>query len=158
MSTEKKIWIITAVFVALVAYGVWNLFQPDRFPMSFARGEVREAVPGVLVGPYPTEDELKVLKRNGVREVMSLMDPESVAESALFRSEKELVSKAGFVFSSYPMDFKDMDGERSAKGVEEAVDRLLKRGDTKVYVHCYLGRHRVGLVEAALKKGAALAP
>lgn len=158
MSTEKKIWAITAVFIALVAYGVWNLFQPDRFPMSFARGEVREAVPGVLIGPYPTADELKVLKRNGVREVMSLMDPESVAESALVRSEKELVLKEGLVFSNYPMDFKDMNGARSAKGVEDAVDRLSRRGNTKVYVHCYLGRHRVGLVEAALKKGAAPAP
>ncbi|CAG1769540.1 atypical dual specificity phosphatase [uncultured bacterium] len=154
MGTEKRIWFITAAFLGLVVYGVWNLFQPDRFPMSFARGEVREAIPGVLIGPYPTEEELKVLKRNGVAEVMSLMDPESIAEAALVRSEKELVSKAGLAFVNYPMDFKDMNGARSAKGMEGALERLSKRAGAKVYVHCYLGRHRVGLVEAALKTGA----
>lgn len=153
MGTEKKIWIITAVFMGLVAYGVWNLFQPDKFPMSFARGEVREAAPGVLVGPYPTLEELKLLKRNGIREVISLMDPESMAESALVRSEKELVSRAGLVFRNYPMDFKDMNGVKSTESLEGALERLSGRAGTKVYVHCYLGRHRVGLVEAALKKG-----
>lgn len=158
MSTEKKFWLITAVFTGLVAYGVWNLFQPDKFPMSFVRGEVREIAPGVLAGPYPTEDELKVLARNGVVEVISLMDPESTVESRLVEEEKRLVSNRGLRFSNYPMDFQDMSSEKSAKGLEQTMERLSKRGGGNLYVHCYLGRHRVGLVEAALKKSTPGAP
>ncbi|OGP12609.1 MAG: hypothetical protein A2052_02900 [Deltaproteobacteria bacterium GWA2_54_12] len=154
MSTEKKLWLITAVFIGLVAYGVFNLFQPDNFPMSFVRGEVREAAPGVLAGPYPTEAELKLLARNGVVEVISLMDPESTVESALVAEEKKLVSAKGLRFQNYPMDFQDMNGTKSAAGLEQVLMRISERGGEKFYVHCYLGRHRVGMVEAALKKRA----
>lgn len=154
MSTEKKLWLLTAAFLSLVGYGVWNLFQPDVFPMSFVRGDVREVAPGVLAGPYPTEAELKILARNGVVEVISLMDPESTVESRLVAEEKKLVSAKGLRFQNYPMDFQDMNGPRSAGGLEQTMERLSKRGGEKVYVHCYLGRHRVGMVEAALKKRA----
>lgn len=155
MSTEKKLRLLTAAFIMLVAYGVFNLFQPDAFPMSFVRGSVREAAPGVLVGPYPTEAELKILARNGVVEVISLMDSESTVESRLVAEEKKLVSLLGLRFRNYPMDFQDLNGKRSAAGLAEAIERLSKRGGEKFYVHCYLGRHRVGMVEAALKKIAA---
>lgn len=154
MSTEKKLWLITALFMGLVAYGVYNLFQPDNFPMSFVRGTVREAAPGVLAGPYPTEAELKLLARNGVVEVISLMDNESVVESRLVAEEKKLVSEKGLRFLNYPMDFKNMNSARSAGGFEQTMERLSKRGGEKLYVHCYLGRHRVGMIEAALKKSA----
>ena len=152
MSTEKKLRLIMALFVMLVAYGVFNLFQPDVFPMSFVRGTVREVAPGVLVGPYPTEAELKILARNGVVEVISLMDPESAVESALVAEEKKLVSAQGLRFLNFPMDFQDMNGKRSAAGLEQVMVRISARGGEKLYVHCYLGRHRVGMVEAALKK------
>jgi hypothetical protein len=152
MSTEKKLWLIMAVFIGLGAYGVWNLFQPDVFPMSFVRGEVREAAPGVLVGPYPTEAELKILARNGVVEVISLMDPESVVESRLVEEEKKLVAAKGLRFENFPMDFQDMNGMKSAIALKEALQRISARGAGKLYVHCYLGRHRVSMIEAALKK------
>ena len=67
MSTEKKLRLIMAAFVMLAAYGVWNIFQPDVFPMSFVRGEVREIAPGVLGGD-PVEVALHQLERLGERE------------------------------------------------------------------------------------------
>ena len=158
MGTEKKLWLIMAVFMGLAAYGVWNIFQPDVFPMSFVRGEVREIAPGVLGGPYPTEAELRLLARNGVTEVISLMDPESVIEARLVKEEKRLVADKGLKFMNFPMDFNDMNSPRSVGGLEKALSRLSERGSQKVYIHCYLGRHRVGQVEAALKKGQAQKP
>ncbi len=50
------------------------------------------------------------------------------------------------------MDFKDMNGPRSVAAISAAVEMLSMMGDEKVCVHCCLGRHRVGLVEAAMKK------
>lgn len=151
MSTEKKLWVITLVFIGAFAYGVWNLFQPDAFPISFVRGEAREAAPGVIVGPYPTDDELRLLKNNGVTEVVSLMHPESAVESALVAEEARLVASRGMRFMNFPMDFKDMKGAESASSLARAVDRIRARGEAKLYVHCYLGRHRVALIEAALR-------
>ena len=158
MSTEKKLRLIMAAFVMLAVYGVWNIFQPDVFPMSFVRGEVREIAPGVLGGPYPTEAELRLLARNGVTEVISLMDPESVVESSLVEEERKLAAGKGLKFTNFPMDFNDMNSPRSVSGLEKALSRLSERGAQKVYIHCYLGRHRVGQVEAALKKGQAQKP
>lgn len=154
MGTEKKLRILIAVFIAAFAYGVWNLFQPDVFPMSFVRGEAREAAPGVLVGPYPTEAELRLLSKNGVTEVISLMDPDSTIESPLVTEEKKLVADRGLRFQNFPMDFQDLNGEKSAKSFGLAIQRINARGAEKFYVHCYLGRHRVGMVETELKKTA----
>lgn len=158
MSTEKKLWVIMAVFIGLAAFGVWNIFQPDVFPMSFVRGEVRELAPGVIGGPYPTEAELRLLARNGVVEVISLMDPESAVEAGLVKEEKRLVADKGLKFRNFPMDFQDMNSLKSAQGLEQALLRISARGAEKIYVHCYLGRHRVGLIEAALKKGQTSTP
>lgn len=154
MSTEKKLWILILAFIGVFAYGVWNLFQPDAFPMSFVRGQAREAAPNVLIGPYPTESELRLLANNGVTEVISLMDPESAVESRLVEEERRLVAARGLRFQNFPMDFKDMNGQRSARALEQALQRIYAGGSEKLYVHCYLGRHRVGLIEAALKKSA----
>ncbi|CAG1065708.1 hypothetical protein BAC1_01296 [uncultured bacterium] len=45
-----------------------------------------------------------------------------------------------------------MNGPRSVAAISAAVEMLSMMGDEKVCVHCCLGRHRVGLVEAAMKK------
>lgn len=151
MSTEKKFWVLTFIFICAFAYGVWNLFQPDAFPLSFVRGQAREAAPNVIIGPYPTEAELRLLSKNGVTEVVSLMDPESAVESKLVEEEKRLVANQGLKFQNFPMDFKDMRGEKSIRALEGALERIAARGQDRIYVHCYLGRHRVGMIEEALK-------
>lgn len=157
MSTEKKIWLVMAVFIGLFAYGVWNLFSPDAFPISFVRGEVREVSPGVLAGPYPSKDELKLLAGKGVSEVVSLMDPGLAVESPLVEEEKRMASELNLAFSNFPMDFSDMEGSGSREELEKAVKHLAGRnGAQKVYVHCYLGRHRVALFVEAFKKASTL--
>ncbi|MBI2412957.1 MAG: hypothetical protein HYV24_07095 [Deltaproteobacteria bacterium] len=157
MSTEKKIWLVMAVFIGLFAYGVWNLFSPDAFPISFVRGEVREVSPGVLAGPYPSKDELKLLSDKGVSEVVCLMDPRLAIEKPLVEEEKRMASELNIVFSNYPMDFSDMEGKDAEEELGKAVKYLVgKNGASRVYVHCYLGRHRVGLFVEAYKKAASL--
>ncbi len=153
MSTEKKIWLVMAVFIGLFAYGVWNLFSPDAFPISFVRGEVREVSLGVLAGPYPSKDELKVLADKGVSEIVCLMDPRLAVERPLVEEEKRMASELNIAFSNFPMDFTDMEGSGAREELEKAVRHLVGRnGDSRVYVHCYLGRHRVALFEKEFLK------
>ncbi|MFQ5736578.1 MAG: hypothetical protein ACE5GY_06905 [Thermodesulfobacteriota bacterium] len=152
MSTEKKFWIITVVVAALFAYGVFNIFKPDIPPLSFVRGTVREIAPGVLVGPYPSENEMYRLKAMGVRTVISLMDPDSRVESMIVAKGRARAEGYGMEYYAFPMTVMDMEGEGNIRMVKEAVRQALSSSGKKVYVHCYLGRHRVGIFEREFLK------
>lgn len=158
MGTEKKIWVITAAFLALFAYGVWNLFTPDSFPISFIRGEAKKISDNVIIGPYPSRDEMVILKRNGVAEIVSLMDPANPIEAPLIEAERGEAKTLGIAFSTHPMDFKDMNGSKSLEELNKAV--LFVKGGQEgrmYYVHCYLGRHRVAMFGKAFLEGPARA-
>ncbi len=152
LNTEKKFWIITLFFLGLFAYGIYNVFIPDRFPMSFVRGEARKIGANVIIGPYPTESELIKLKDNGVEEVISLMDPASPVESELVKREKGLVKRLGLEFKNFPMSFVRLESEENKKRLSSLVSYILSDSTKQRYIHCYLGRHRVGLLEKELEK------
>lgn len=152
MSTEKKLLVITAVFASLFAYGVFNVFKPDIPPLSFVRGTVREISPGVLIGPYPSDNELYRLKAMGVRTVISLMDPGSQVESMVEAEGRTLAEGYGMEYHDFPMSVVDMEGEGNIMKVKEAVRQARSSNGKKVYVHCYLGRHRVGMFEREFLK------
>ena len=147
MTSEKKFWAITAVFAALFAYGIFNVFKPDIPPLSFVRGTVREISPGVLVGPYPSESEMYRLKAMGVRVVISLMDPGSQVESMLVVEGKARAEDYGMEYHNFPINLMEMEGEASKASVAEAIGRARPAEGRKVYVHCYLGRHRASIFE-----------
>ena len=156
MSSEKKFWIITAVFAVLFAYGIFNVFKPDIPPLSFVRGTVREISPGVLIGPYPSDNEMYRLKAMGVRTVISLMDPGSKVESMLVAEGKARAEGYSMEHYGFPMSVADMEGEGNMAQVKEAVRQAWSSGGNKVYVHCYLGRHRVSMFEREFIKEKAM--
>lgn len=152
MSTEKKIWLLVLFFAGLFSYAVYNVYRPDSGPMSFVRGEVRELGPNVIVGPYPTWEEMRRLKKRGVVELVSLMDDDSAVESALVGEEKKLAAAAGLKFANFPMDFSRLDSDDNKGHLADAVAYVISLDGTKVYVHCYLGKHRVGAFEREFGK------
>lgn len=137
--------------IGLFAYGVYSVYRPDAGPVRFVRGEVRNAAPGIMVGPYPTREELKALKRRGVVEVVNLMDTSSIVEAPLIEEEKKAAADLGLSFSNFPADYVQLESRTSMGAYLKAVDHVTKSGN-KTYVHCYLGRHRVGMFEKELKK------
>ncbi len=152
MNTEKKIWLLAIVFVGLFIYAVYNIFVPDRFPMSFVRGQAREITPLVIIGPYPTEREIRKLKARGVEVLVSLLNPANPAETMLEEEERRGASKAGLLYLNFPMDFVKLGGAANSEQVSLAVERLKGYAGRKIYVHCYLGRHRVALFEKEFLK------
>lgn len=154
MSTEKKIWVLVLFFAGLFSYAVYNVYRPDTGPMSFVRGEVRVFNENVIVGPYPTEKEMIRLKKRGVVEVISLMDDDSTVESVLVGEEKKLAAVVGLRFANFPMDFARLDSDDNKVHLADAVAYVLSLYTDKkmVYVHCYLGRHRVGSFEREFGK------
>lgn len=155
MSTEKKFWIITVVVAVLFAYGVYNVFKPDIPPLSFVRGTVREVSPGVLIGPYPSENEMYRLKAMGVGVVISLMDGSSPVESMLVSEGRARAEEYGMEYHNLPMSVTDLNGDGNIVTADDAVKLALSPGSKKVYVHCYLGRHRVSVFEAEFLKAKA---
>lgn len=160
VGTEKKVWILVAVFAGLFAFGIYNVFKPDIPPLSFVRGEVREIVPGVLIGPYPTENEIFRLKRMGVVEIVSLMDASSPIEARLVEDGKMLASDNGLKHLNFSVDFTRLGSPANIELIDSAIRHVLDVAskERKVYVHCYLGRHRVGLFERELLKVSKTAP
>ncbi len=154
MSTEKKVWIIVIVSAVLFTFGLYNVYKPDTLPMSFIRGDVREITPGVLVGPYPTEREIKRLKRIGVVSFVNLMDASNPLEKDLFKTERKAAEKYGLTVVNFPMGIVKLKGKSNKATVSKAVEQTLKMAqatgaEESIYVHCYLGRHRVGLFAEA---------
>lgn len=146
---QWPLWVLTAGFLGLFGWGVFLLFAPDHFPLNFARGTVVRMAPDLLFGPYPVEEELRRLKRMGVVEVVSLLDTGSAVEAELVDRERPRVEALGMRFVSLPVPLAALAG-----GGDDAVARaaayLRVHRASLSYVHCYLGRHRVALLEAAL--------
>ncbi len=147
---QMTLAVITVLLVAAFGYGVHLLFAPDRFPMNFVRGPLVKPAPNLLFGPYPVESELLRLKRMGVVEVVSLLDANSPVEGPLVSRERERVERLGmrFVNRPVPVSYAVTGGD---DGVLDEIARYIEDNPVPLrYVHCYLGRHRVKLIQARL--------
>lgn len=144
--------------VALVLFvQLFGLIEPWLWPLHLAQGRARSIEPNVIIGPYPHARDFPRLKdHSDVVEVISLLSPNVPGEKQLLADERQEAKTAGVKFSSYPLSFLSLhsrDNERQAKRIAAYV--AAKYGASakgKVYIHCYLGRHRVGLVEEAIKR------
>ena len=142
-------WITGLVVVTglLAAYGVYNIFEPEHFPMNFLRGDVVQVSENLLVGPYPTEKEIKRLKKLGVTELIGLLDSDMPFEAPLIEKEDRLARKYKLGFRNVPLMYlPNLNSKQNQSRVAELVTSL-HESPKKVYVHCYLGRHRTSLVK-----------
>ena len=99
----------------------------------------------IIIGPYPTEKEIKRLKNMGIKEFISLMNPSMPFESPLIQKEKELAKKHNLSFKNIPLSYlPDLESKSNLEKVQDLV-AYTKGNKTRKYVHCYLGRHRTTL-------------
>ena len=123
-----------------------NLFEPVRFPLRFFRGEAVAVTENLWLGPYPTEDELRLLRRQGVEALVSLLDPSMPFEAPLIERERALAEKLEIGFQSVPLSYlPSLESSENLARARALVATGLDPG-RKTYVHCYLGRHRTGLL------------
>ena len=140
--------ITVALLVALpTSYGIYNIFKPEHYPMKFFRGEVIKVSETLLLGPYPSEREIKYLKKLGVMEIISLMDPSMPFESTLIERGKQLAEKNNLKFQNVPLSYlPNLHSKENIARVDDLVSSLAHESN-KIYIHCYLGRHRTTLVK-----------
>lgn len=135
------------------ALGAWLVSSPQNWFTRLFQARIANFDARVVVGPYPSEDDFAALRANGVATDVSLLDPQLPYESGLLVREKALAAKYDITFVDFPME--SFFGTRVGRDYDQEA-RLaaayVEHTKGRVYVHCYLGMHRVRAVEALLTK------
>lgn len=137
------------VYVFLANFAI---FEPYIYPLHLLQGNVRKVSPDIIVGPYPDYSLLASLHERGVIIVVSLLDPDLIYEDSLIHKEKQLSSTLGMTDYDFPMDSSEPPGSAlNTRAMAKIRILIEKHPHAKIYIHCYLGKHRVGDVVAMLK-------
>lgn len=100
-------------------------------------------------GPYPERERFEQLREDGFTAVVSLLHPAIVPfEPTLIARERELAEEFGLEFIHAPMLPWVGDNAETL----ELLKGLAVRDIGRYYVHCYLGRDRVGTVRALIER------
>lgn len=147
-SAVKKILIVVIPLI-VTFFSLWLWLNPKM--MQFNSVQTSESYGNIefIFGPYPEEDKIIELKNQNIRGIISLLHEAVVPfEPKLLGDERELAIKHGVELIHLPMLPWVSANENSMKEVR----KLAKEGSGKYYVHCYLGKDRVGVVRRAIKE------
>lgn len=150
---SRRLLAIGLVACALLGgFGVWVLLHPASIWVQPWRAQrSATAVDGVLIGPYPVEEDFAELKRRGVTTIVSLLEPNVPYEKVLLAQERERAARYGMSVVNFPMGsilgqkFGDDYARNSRAAAQAAID-----ADGVAYIHCYLGLHRARNVQQYL--------
>lgn len=142
--------------LALACLVMWVLVNPDNPITSYFSAPIAVRDARIIVGPYPKESDFQLLRKNGVTAIVSLLDPSLPYEHVLLDRERVLAAKYGMGFKNFPMSSilnhrLGSNFDRQARLAANAVSHTPGR----LYLHCYLGMHRVSAVEALLASAGA---
>lgn len=153
----KKILLILFAAGAIGAFACYKiLLNPNSRIMLLLQGKISNIDSRVITGPYPSERDFIMFKKNGIGLDVCLLNPALPYEKPLIEAEKKLAEKYNIEFVNYPMNpvssmMGAKGGEKNREYSEEAVEKIMAT-NKKVYLHCYLGRHRVKIISDLLKE------
>lgn len=148
------------VFVVGIRVGNWSWMldaalggdgTPVRVPIaraSLERGEILRASPDLYFGPYPTDEEIGMLRAAGIKQVVSLLDESNAADQPWIEKEKQWASNYGLTLKLRPVSLHNMDAE-TLKQISDA----LKNRTEPVYVHGFRTDNRVKVLYELAMQG-----
>lgn len=142
--------------IGIVAVGYWILVSPGNPVTAFFSAPIVVRDARIIDGPYPRPSDFPVLRRNGVTTIVSLLDPRLPYERALLSREESVAADNGMTVRDFPMG--SVFGRPFGADYEEqarAAARVVATARGRVYLHSYLGLHRVAAVEAVLSNNRA---
>lgn len=143
-------WVTASVPVGayLVAgAAVWAWMSPGLMTASVV--PEREPQARFTLGPYPTERIMRQLRSQGFTGVVSLLHPAVVPfEARLLDRERAVARDLGLEFIHAPM----LPWVSGNAGALEKIREVARRDSGYYYIHCYLGRDRVGVARRALEE------
>ncbi len=138
------------VFIAyLFSMGAtyFSYIEPYLFPLRMLQGDARHLNENIIVGPYPHEKDIeKLVEVKKVRVFISLLNPDISFERSLIEKEKSILSKYGAKFYNFPLSFINLNSPQNYKQIAKIREVAKKHPGERIYIHCYLGRHRVQFV------------
>lgn len=145
------------VFVVGIRNGNWSWaldaalggggapFYTSMTKEKFERGALLRVDKWLILGPYPTDEEIGLLRAAGVKEMVSLLDEHHKGDAPWILKEALWSQLYGFHSMRFPVHSEPID----AAQVQQVVD-YLKTQPGPVYVHGFLTDRRVQAVfEAA---------
>jgi protein tyrosine phosphatase (PTP) superfamily phosphohydrolase (DUF442 family) len=132
---------------------VWLVLQhfatvePYLYPLHQMQAPAVAIRKNLLAGAYPDHADLAQLKGEGYDTVVSLLSPDIVYEASLLQREREDALTLGLQFYNFPMHSDEATSSKRNAAALRALAGLLERSpQARVYVHCYLGKHRSRMV------------
>ena len=138
----------------LTAAAVFALFlRTGTGLVALSRGETQSLGERFTFGPYPDRGDLEQLKQQGYDAVVTLLSPAIPFEKVLLDEELANGAAVGIKVYSFPM----LPWISDNAGALAAIHDLAAQGKTRIYFHCYLGKHRALLVQQTLARSGSVA-
>jgi len=153
MHTHLRLFIKLLIWGVLLSYaGYAVLINPDNPVVRVFRGEISDTAADIITGPYPVENDMKQLSKHGIKTIVSLLDPALPYEKQLLEQETALAKQYQLQLLNFPMTsiLGQKIGSYYDNNANAAADAIAAING-KVYLHCYLGIHRVGVVRELLE-------
>jgi len=149
--------IVVYALFALLTY--FDYFEPYILPLHLLKGKAHKLSKNIIMGPYPYPEDMKRLKeRYGVTILVSLLNTTLPQEKALYKKEKEHAKILGLAIYSFPLEFIFLKSKSNRITAKKLIKFLKRHRNSKVYIHCYLGRHRVKFIRRELMRSGMLKP
>jgi hypothetical protein len=140
------------IYVTFAFLSYFDYFEPYLYPLSFIRGKAYLASDMIIIGPYPHYEELKKLREDfGVTKVISLLNLNLPQEKALYEREKRDAERLAIETVSFPMEYLPLRSESNRQTLGKLIQSIRTHADARIYIHCYLGKHRTGFVAEGLR-------
>jgi tetratricopeptide (TPR) repeat protein len=149
--TRRTLWLGGLLVLGAIAAGWYLLITPSNPVTRMFRRSIADVDARIVTGPYPDDSDLALLKQHQVTLVVTLLNPAIPYEATLLQREQTAASRLGLTLRNFPMSsilgqrFGE-DYDRNAAAAAEAIASTSE----KVYLHCYLGMHRVKAVRELL--------
>ena len=151
----NKNTVITA-FVILIVLGLaaWIvLISPNNPVTRFFSQSISDINARIVVGPYPLDNDFRRFKAAKIGLIVTMLNPEIPYEAVLLKQEQERSDRFKIPVKNFPMSsiLGQRFGDSYDKNAAAAADEIAAFPG-KVYLHCYLGIHRIRVVRDLLAK------
>jgi len=150
VAATRRASVKAGVPVALlaVAGGAFWLWTSPDLVNSFQPVEIT-TVAHFTFGPYPDQERMQELVAEGYTGVISLLNPTAVPfEAVLLARERAAADEMGLELVHAPL--LPWVGGNSAS--LEQIRQIASTHQGRYYVHCYLGRDRVGMAQRTIER------
>lgn len=147
------VYIVFILFLIIFFLVNFAYFEPYLYPLHLLQGKAEIVTNNAIIGPYPEKSELIRLKEKfHITTDISLLTPSLPQEKSLLEEESKWDKELGLKFYNFPMEYFDLKSQNNYKMVIAIIKFIKQHPNEKFYIHCYLGKNRVGLVKKILIK------